>query len=230
MKLIVGLGNPGSRYADTRHNIGFMAADAIAQAHGFAPFRGKFQGQLAEGRLSDDKAWLLKPETYMNLSGQSVGEALRFFKLTPADIVVLHDELDLAPGRMRVKQGGGHAGHNGLRSLIGHVGADFARVRLGIGHPGDRDRVSDYVLSPFAKADREWLDPLLDAMAREAGLLATGDLAGFQGAVARRLAPEKPTPTPRPTVTRGAETGSDAKTDDDPLAQLMRKYRRDLDG
>ena len=230
MKLIVGLGNPGSRYADTRHNIGFMAAEAIAAEHGFSPFRAKFQGQLAEGRLGDDKAWLLKPETYMNLSGQSVGEAMRFFKLTPGDIVVLHDELDLAPGKMRVKVGGGHAGHNGLRSIIGHVGAEFGRVRLGIGHPGDRDRVSDYVLSPFAKADHDWLDPLLDAVAREAGLLGAGDLTGFQGAVARRLAPPRPPAPPRPENRPAPEIEGPAAEEDDPLSQLMRKYRRDLEG
>ena len=230
MKLIVGLGNPGSRYADTRHNIGFMAVDAIAAEHGFSPFRAKFQGQLAEGRLGGDKAWLLKPETYMNLSGQSVGEAMRFFKLTPGDIVVLHDELDLAPGKMRVKVGGGHAGHNGLRSLIGHIGADYGRVRLGIGHPGDRDRVSDYVLSPFAKADQDWLDPLLDALAREAGLLGEGDLNGFQGAVARRLAPPKPPVPPRPAPRPASEDAGTVPEEDNPLSQLMRKYRRDLDG
>jgi PTH1 family peptidyl-tRNA hydrolase len=230
MKLIVGLGNPGNRYADTRHNIGFMAADAIADRHGFSPFRAKFEGQLAEGRLGGDKAWLLKPETYMNLSGQSVGEALRFFKLTAADVVVLHDELDLAPGRLRIKTGGGHAGHNGLRSLIGHIGADFLRVRLGIGHPGDRDRVSDYVLSPFAKADQDWLVPLLGAIAQEADFLARGDAPGFQTAVARRLAPPPASPLPRPQPLRQKPEDDLPGTDDDPLSGLMRKYRRDLDG
>lgn len=230
MKLIVGLGNPGSRYADTRHNIGFMAADAIAQAHGFGPFRAKFQGMLAEGRLGGDKAWLLKPETYMNLSGQSVGEAMRFFKLAPGDIVVLHDELDLSPGKLRAKVGGGHAGHNGLRSLIGHIGQEFARIRLGIGHPGDRDRVSDYVLSPFAKADQDWLAALLDAVARDADLLGSGDVAAFQGAVARRLAPPPTKALPALKSSRDATDTPDDDTDDDPLSRLIRKYRRDLDG
>lgn len=232
MKLFVGLGNPGSRYADTRHNIGFMAADAIAAGHAFGPFRARFQGQIAEGRLGDEKVLLLKPETYMNLSGQSVGEAMRFFRLTPADIVVFHDELDLAPGKLRVKQGGGHAGHNGLRSMIGHVGAEFARVRLGIGHPGDRDRVSDYVLSAFAKAERAWLEPLLDALAREAPRLAAGDAAGFQTAVAQRLAPPRP-PRPRPAETTpepGQSRAEPTVTEDDPLSRLVEKYRRDMEG
>jgi PTH1 family peptidyl-tRNA hydrolase len=230
MKLFVGLGNPGPRYADTRHNIGFMAADAIAREHGFAPFRARFQGRLAEGRLGDEKVQLLEPETYMNLSGQSVGEAMRFFRLTPADVVVFHDELDLPPGRMRVKQGGGHAGHNGLRSIIGHIGADFLRVRLGIGHPGDKDRVSDYVLSPFAKADDAWLDPLLDAMAREAAALATGDAAKFQTAVMQRLAPQ---PAPKPAPAKPPEAAPAATSpaeEDDPLGRLVDRFRRDLDG
>jgi len=180
MKLFVGLGNPGSRYADTRHNIGWMAVDAIARAHGFGPERAKFQGRLAEGALGAEKVLILKPETFMNLSGQSVGEALRFLKLTPADVTVFHDELDLEPGRLRCKQGGGHAGHNGLRSLHQHIGPDYARVRLGIGHPGDRNRVADYVLHPFHKLDRAWLDPLLDGIAEAAPKLAAGDAAGFR--------------------------------------------------
>jgi PTH1 family peptidyl-tRNA hydrolase len=230
MKLFVGLGNPGPRYADTRHNIGFMATDAIAREHGFAPFRARFQGRLAEGRLGDEKVHLLEPETYMNLSGQSVGEAMRFFRLTPADVVVFHDELDLPPGRVRVKQGGGHAGHNGLRSIIAHIGADFLRVRLGIGHPGDKDRVSDYVLSPFAKADAAWLEPLLDALSREAAALARGDGAGFQSAVTQRLAPPAP---PKPAPVKSAEATPPAASqaeEDDPLGRLMEKFRRDLDG
>lgn len=183
MKLFVGLGNPGSRYAGTRHNIGFMVADAIAAEHGFGPWRRRFQGQLAEGRLGEAKVWLLKPETFMNLSGQSVGEALRFFKLPVSDLVVFHDELDLVPGKMRVKQGGGHAGHNGLRSLTQHVGADFARVRLGIGHPGDKKAVHAYVLSDFAKAEQPWVEDLTRACADHAGLLARGEDAAFQNKI-----------------------------------------------
>ena len=198
MKLLVGLGNPGAKYADTRHNIGWMAVDAIADAHRFGPERAKFRGRLREGRLGGDKVLILKPETFMNLSGQSVGEALRFFKLGPGDVIVFHDELDLAPGKVRVKDGGGHAGHNGLRSLHQHVGPDYRRVRLGIGHPGDKDRVSAYVLQPFAKADRAWLDPLLDGLADGADRLAGGDAAGFQNAVALRVKPSTPSKPAKP--------------------------------
>jgi PTH1 family peptidyl-tRNA hydrolase len=210
MKLFVGLGNPGARYAGNRHNIGFMAAEAIASEHGFGPWRRRFQGQTSEGRLGGDKVFLLCPETFMNLSGQAVGEAMRFFKLSPADVTVFHDELDLAPGKVRVKTGGGHAGHNGLRSIASHIGPDFTRIRLGIGHPGDRNRVSDYVLSDFAKADRDWLEPLIDAIAREAPLLVSDGAAVFQQMVARRLAPP-PAPkstTPAPETKTGKETPS----------------------
>ncbi len=192
MKLFVGLGNPGAQYENTRHNVGWMAVDAIAAAHAFGPERSKFNGRLAEGTLGGEKTLLLKPQTYMNLSGQSVGEAVRFLKIAPTDVVVFHDELDLAPGKLRVKEGGGHAGHNGLRSLHQHLGPDYARVRIGIGHPGDRNRVADYVLHPFHKSDRDWLDPLLDGIADGAPKLATGDAAGFQNAVALRAAPPKP--------------------------------------
>jgi len=198
MKLFVGLGNPGAKYARNRHNIGFMAVEAIADAHGFAPWRGKFQGSLSEGNLGGEKVLLLKPETFMNLSGQSVGEAMRFYKLTPADITVFHDELDLAPGKCRVKQGGGHAGHNGLRSLHQHLGADYGRVRLGIGHPGHKDRVSGYVLGDFAKADADWLDDLLRGIADGAPELARGDTGRFMNAVALRMAPPRETAEAKP--------------------------------
>lgn len=191
MKLIVGLGNPGGQYARNRHNIGFLAVDAIADAHGFSPWRGKFQGLVSEGRLGAEKAMLLKPETFMNLSGDSVRAAMTFYKLVPADVIVLHDELDLAPGKLRFKTGGGHAGHNGLRSIDAHIGAEFHRLRMGIGHPGDKRLVSNYVLGDFAKADEAWLDPLLGAVAAEAPLLAS-DGPRFLTAVAARLAPPKP--------------------------------------
>jgi PTH1 family peptidyl-tRNA hydrolase len=161
VRLFVGLGNPGGKYARNRHNVGFMALDRIAQDHGFAPWRAKFQADVAEGRLGHDKVVLLKPRTFMNLSGQAVGEAMRFYKLSPADVTVFHDEIDLAPGKLRVKQGGGHAGHNGLRSIHAHIGADYGRVRIGVGHPGHKDRVAAYVLNDFAKADEDWLDDLL---------------------------------------------------------------------
>ncbi|RJL00523.1 aminoacyl-tRNA hydrolase, partial [Paracoccus aestuarii] len=191
MKLIVGLGNPGAKYAANRHNIGFMALDQIAADHGFSPWRARFQGLVAEGRLGDVRATLLKPQTFMNLSGQAVGEAMRYLKLSPADIIVLHDELDLAPGKCRVKQGGGHAGHNGLRSMHQHIGADYARVRIGIGHPGHKDKVAPWVLSDFAKADQDWLEDLLRGISDGAEALAGGDGGRFQNAVANRTAPAR---------------------------------------
>lgn len=196
MKLIVGLGNPGAQYARNRHNIGFLAVEAIAAEQGFGPWRSKFQGAVAEGRLGGEKALLLRPETFMNLSGDSVRAAMGFYKLTPADVVVLHDELDLAPGRLRFKTGGGHAGHNGLRSIDAHIGPAFQRLRMGIGHPGDKRLVSNYVLGDFAKADEAWLDPLLAAVAAEAPLLVS-DGPRFLSAVASRIAPPEPRTEPR---------------------------------
>ncbi|NIZ10282.1 aminoacyl-tRNA hydrolase [Pseudooceanicola sp. HF7] len=191
MQLFVGLGNPGGKYAGNRHNIGFMALDRIASDHGFSPWRAKFQGEVSEGRLGSEKVLLLKPTTFMNLSGQSVGEAMRFWKLTPADITVFHDELDLAPGKCRVKTGGGHAGHNGLRSMHQHIGPEYQRVRLGIGHPGHKDRVAGYVLADFAKADQDWLDDLLRGISDGAAELAGGDAGKFQNAVALRVNPPR---------------------------------------
>lgn len=191
MKLIVGLGNPGAKYAANRHNIGFMALDRIAEDHDPGPWKSRFQGQCIEGRLGDQRVCLLKPQTFMNLSGQSIGEAMRYLKLTPAEVIVLHDELDLAPGKCRVKAGGGHAGHNGLRSIHQHIGADYVRVRLGIGHPGHKDRVSAYVLSDFSKSDRGWLDDLLRGISDGATYLAVGDAVRFQNAVASRMAPAR---------------------------------------
>ena len=191
MRLFVGLGNPGARYAGNRHNIGFMAVDRIAEDHGFGPWRAKFQGALAEGRLGGEKVLLLKPGTFMNLSGQSVRAAVDFHKLTSADVTVFHDELDLAPGKVRVKQGGGHAGHNGLRSIHAHLGEAYGRVRLGIGHPGHKDRVSGYVLQDFAKADADWLEDVLRGVSDGAEALAAGDAARFLNAVALRTAPPR---------------------------------------
>ena len=184
MQIFVGLGNPGAKYANNRHNIGFMALDEIASEHGFSPWRPKFQAQVSEGRLGAGKVVLIKPETFMNLSGQSVGEAMRFYKLAPDDIVVFHDELDLAPGKCRVKTGGGHAGHNGLRSIHQHIGPDYQRIRLGIGHPGHKDRVAQYVLGDFTKADQNWIDDMLGGIGKSAAKLATNDSAGFMNAVA----------------------------------------------
>lgn len=191
MRLFVGLGNPGAKYAGNRHNVGFMAVDRIAADHGFAPFRARFQGEVSEGRLGVERVVLLKPSTFMNLSGQSVGEAMRYFKLEPADVVVFHDELDLAPGKVRLKAGGGHAGHNGLRSIHGHIGEAYARVRIGIGHPGHKDRVATYVLSDFAKAEGAMLDDLLSGLSDGAPALATDDSAKFLNAVALKTAPPR---------------------------------------
>ena len=205
MKLFVGLGNPGSKYAGNRHNIGFMALDQIASDHNFAPWRSKFQGKLAEGRLGREKVMLLKPETFLNLSGQSVGEAMRFFKLEPSDITVFHDELDLAPGKCRVKTGGGHAGHNGLRSMHQHIGPEYQRVRLGIGHPGHKDRVSGYVLHDFAKADAEWLDDVLRGIGDGAPDLAEGEASRFMNAIARRVIPERPSKPEKPEKVKTVE-------------------------
>ena len=208
MQLFVGLGNPGGKYAGHRHNIGFRAVDAIAEAHGFGPWRRKFQAEVAEGRFGGDKVLLVKPQTFMNLSGQSVGEAMRYLKVSPEDIWVFHDELDLVPGKLRVKHSGGHAGHNGLRSLHQHVGAEYHRIRLGIGHPGHKDLVSHYVLHDFARADRDWLEPLLAAVGREAGRLAARDAPGFMNAVALATRPPE-RPAPRPTAAGGKKRGAE---------------------
>ncbi|MGR3273413.1 aminoacyl-tRNA hydrolase [Thalassococcus profundi] len=198
MQIFVGLGNPGAKYAGNRHNIGFMALDRIAEEHGFGPWKARFQGQAAEGRLGGGKVLMLKPETFMNLSGQSVGEAMRFFKLEPGDVTVFHDELDLAPGKLKVKTGGGHAGHNGLRSIHAHLGPEYRRVRLGIGHPGRKELVAAYVLHDFAKADGDWLDDLLRGIADGAPDLADGDAGRFQNAVALRVNPPRSSGGQRP--------------------------------
>lgn len=198
MILLVGLGNPGGDYAGNRHNIGFMALDAIHDRHRFSPWKRDFQGMVSDGKFGPggDKIVLLKPLTYMNESGRAVGEAARFYKLSVGDVIVLHDELDVVPGRVKVKTGGGHAGHNGLRSIDAHLGKDYRRVRLGIGHPGDKALVTRHVLGDFAKSDRQWLEPLLDAVADAAPLLASGDDAGFQTRVALLTAPPKPAKAP----------------------------------
>jgi peptidyl-tRNA hydrolase, PTH1 family len=204
MKLFVGLGNPGAKYARNRHNVGFMALDAIRDHCGLGPWRRRFQGLAADGEINGQRVLLLKPETYMNDSGQAVGEAARFLKIEPADVVVFHDELDILQGKLKVKTGGGNAGHNGLRSTSAHIGNDYVRVRIGIGHPGSKDAVTHYVLGDFAKSETQWVDDTLDAMARAAGFLAMGDAAKFLNAVAIRLGDPQAVPTatskPEPKV------------------------------
>jgi PTH1 family peptidyl-tRNA hydrolase len=230
MKLFVGLGNPGAKYAGNRHNIGFMAVDRIAGDHGFGPWRKAHQGMTAEGRLGDEKVCLLKPGTFMNLSGQSVGEAMRFFRLTPQDVTVFHDELDLAPGRLRLKQGGGHAGHNGLRSIHDHIGDAYGRVRLGIGHPGHKDAVAAYVLHDFAGADQGWLDDLLRGLSEGAVMLAAGDGPGFLNRVALRMAPPRPPAGQGPApagVPHPAADRPGAAEDGSALHRLAGRFRRD---
>jgi peptidyl-tRNA hydrolase, PTH1 family len=183
MRLFVGLGNPGAKYAANRHNIGFMAIDEIARRHGFAPWRRRFQGETAEGTLDRERVILLRPLTFMNDSGRAVQEAANFFKLAPADIAVFHDELELPAAKVRVKVGGGIAGHNGLRSISAHVGNEYRRVRLGIGHPGIKELVHGHVLSDFSKSDRPWVEALMDAVADNAALLADGRDSSFQNKV-----------------------------------------------
>jgi len=179
MKLFVGLGNPGRQYAGNRHNIGFMALDAIARRHRAGPWRSRFQGEATEAVIAGERALLLKPLTYMNESGRAVAEAARFFKIAPADTVVFHDELDLAPARLRIKLGGGNAGHNGLRSITAHLGNDYRRVRLGIGHPGDKALVHAYVLNDFGRDEQIWVEDLCDTVADLAELLVKGEDAAF---------------------------------------------------
>ena len=180
MLVIAGLGNPGAQYARNRHNVGFMAVDAIAERGRFGPFRARHQGLTAEGLLGDERVMLLKPQTYMNKSGRSVGEALRYLKLDLEALVVIHDELDLAAGKVRVKVGGGDAGHNGLRSITAHLGPGYKRVRIGIGHPGDKALVYNYVLNDFAKSEAGWVEAVCHAIAEAAPLLVTGQDASFQ--------------------------------------------------
>ncbi|HEV7335188.1 MAG TPA: aminoacyl-tRNA hydrolase [Bosea sp. (in: a-proteobacteria)] len=183
MLIFAGLGNPGTRYARNRHNIGFMAVEAIATACRAAPWRVRFQGQTCEATIGNEKVLLLKPQTYMNESGRAIGEAARFFKVAPADVIVFHDELDLAPAKLRIKLGGGNAGHNGLRSTTAAIGNEYRRVRMGIGHPGDKALVHAYVLNDFGKAEEAWVEDLCSACADNAALLAAHDDAGFQNKV-----------------------------------------------
>lgn len=221
MIVLAGLGNPGEKYARHRHNVGFMAVDAIGDAHGFSEPREKFHGLLREGFLSGpggrEKAIILKPLTHMNDSGRSLRAAADFFKLDADDFIVFYDELDLAAGKLRVKTGGGAAGHNGIRSIDSHLGNDFRRVRIGIGHPGDKSKVTGHVLGNFSRADRDWLDPLLSAIASAAPVLAGGDDQRFASDVAQRLAPKREQAPAKPgkiaQSSGGAPTQQDANDD-----------------
>ena len=200
MFLFIGLGNPGSKYERNRHNIGFMAIDVIAAVHHFGPWKKKFHGTISEGKLGGEKVLLLKPQTFMNESGRSVGEAVRFLDVPLDHVLVFYDELDLAPGKVRVKIGGGAAGHNGIRSIAAHVTPEFKRVRLGIGHPGDKNMVMPHVLGDFAKADRPWLEKLLTEMADEVPLLIAGRDEQFQSKVALILKPPRPNASAKTNV------------------------------
>ena len=231
MLVIAGLGNPGPKYENNRHNVGFMAADAIARRHSFSPWSKKFQGLVSEGRLEGTKVLLLKPQTFMNLSGQSVGEALRFHKLSVDALIVLYDELDLAAGKVRIKTGGGAGGHNGIRSLDAHCGKDYRRVRIGIGHPGVKEMVTHHVLGDFSKADHAWLDPLLDAMADNAGMLVAGDNNGFMNKTSLAVQTDTPAPAPQKPQAKGQSHVRQARPrqsaiqppESGPMAAMLRK-------
>ncbi len=203
MKLIVGLGNPGAQYAYNRHNVGFLVVDEIHDRHGFSPWRSRFQGMVSSGTIAGQKVTLVKPSTYMNESGRSAGEAARFFKIPLSDIIVFYDELDLAPGKVRLKKGGGAGGHNGIRSLDAHIGNEFQRVRIGIGHPGHKGQVPNYVLSNFAKTDSDWLDPLIENLAEELPVLLNEGPANYMNKLA---------------LTKSSNTGSGNKTKQDKSA------------
>ena len=226
MKLLVGLGNPGSQYEGNRHNIGFMALDAIAREYGITQFRSKHSGLLAEGSIGGEKLILLKPQTFMNRSGDSVQQVAKFYKIEPADVIVLYDELDLVAGKVRVKVGGGNGGHNGLRSIDPQIGLDYKRVRLGIGHPG-KENVTHHVLGDFAKADQVWLAPLLDAIAKNIGLLLKGDDSGFMNKLALATKPEakeKPAPKAQSHIRQARPAQPQAELPKSgPMADMLKK-------
>ncbi len=235
MHLLVGLGNPGKKYQAHRHNVGFMAVDAIADRHKLSPYRSKFNAAMIEGSINGTRIILLKPQTFMNDSGISVAAAAKFFKLELSDITVLYDELDLAPGKVRIKTGGGNGGHNGIRSMEAHLGKEFSRVRIGIGHPGHKDRVHNHVLGDFAKADNEWLEPLLNAVGDHAGLLADGQASSFMNKISLAIngdapnakpekpAPKKQSPKGQSHVPQARATPKTKMPDKGPMADMLKK-------
>lgn len=232
MLIIAGLGNPGSQYAGNRHNIGFMAVDALHNAGGFSPWSKKFKAEISEGTIGFEKVLLMKPQTFMNLSGEAVGEAMRFYKLEPKDILVIHDELDLPAGKVRLKTGGGHGGHNGLKSIDAHCGKEYRRLRLGIDHPGSKEAVHGHVLGNFAKADSVWLEPLLEEITRNAEMLVKGEDSQFQNKLALKLghAPEeeKKKPEKKPAaqshIRQARQNGGPAKMPETgPMADMLKK-------
>lgn len=237
MQLLVGLGNPGDQYRNNRHNIGFMAVDAIARRHGFPPFRKKFNGLVSEATIAGEKVLILKPQTFMNLSGNSVAQALNFYKLEPEAVTVLYDEIDLAPGKVRVKRGGGNGGHNGLRSIDPQIGTNYRRVRLGIGHPGHKDRVPGHVLADFHKSDAEWLDPLLKAIGDNADLLVKGDDNGFMNKLAIAVGSEGTERSQRSTQQEQGQSHAPPRTEPrtrlpetGPMAAMLKKLFGDKNG
>ncbi|MCP4071790.1 MAG: aminoacyl-tRNA hydrolase [Hyphomicrobiales bacterium] len=225
MLIIAGLGNPGAKYANNRHNIGFMAVDEIAHCHSFSPWKSKFHSMIAEGKLAGEKILLVKPQTMMNLSGDAVGKAMRFYKLDASDILVLYDELDLAAGKARFKTGGGAGGHNGIKSIIAHCGEGFDRLRLGIGHPGEKARVNNHVLGDFAKSDQTWLEPLLQAIGLNAKMLATGQNSSFMNKLSLAVQDTRETKPRKQSHIHQARTGrTEEKTPKSgPMADLLKK-------
>jgi PTH1 family peptidyl-tRNA hydrolase len=229
MLLFVGLGNPGSKYEKNRHNIGFMAMDDIIHRHNFSKSKNRWQAITYEGRIDTEKVLIIKPQTFMNNSGQSVGQAMRFFKLTPADIFVFYDELDIAFGKVKAKTGGGAAGHNGIRSIASHIGADFNRIRLGIGHPGHKDRVHGYVLGDFAKSELDTLDDMLDAVSRNVNWLSESDMPRFLSEVSLTLSPQRPNNTkdaPK-QVKPAPKKQQESKEKEGPMAAMLRALKGD---
>ena len=232
MKLIVGLGNPGAQYARHRHNVGFMAIDRIAGKQGMGAWRKRFQGESAEGEIAGQRCILLKPQTFMNESGRAIGEAVRFLKIEPEDVIVAHDELDLAAGKLKVKTGGGNAGHNGLRSTTQHIGNEYVRLRIGIGHPGHKDLVHGYVLHDFARIDYDWLDPVLDAIAEAFPHLVLGDQGRFMTEIARLTREDDPKAAAPPVAEKEAPpakaavhpSGERANKRQSALAENLKKW------